>query len=286
LNRHARRKEQKLTGKVSHEQITSTFTRAVEHHRAGDLAGAEELYRRVVAWSPDSPEPWNFLGAIALARGDMAKAEQRYAKALALKRDWPEALNAHGNALHALGRFEEAARDFRRAVDVDAGYHQAWNSLGISLQRNGDLVQAGECFNRACELAPRTPRYLYNLGLNEKHREHFAEARAAFSEALETDDAYVDAVGQMAHCFRLEGNDEEAVRWYRKYLELAPEDTAGAGMFLAARAGDATVPAPSAAYIRRLFDGYAETFGTSSTTTCPSSSNASCASGSRRAAAS
>jgi predicted TPR repeat methyltransferase len=260
LNRHARRAQQKTSGKVPHEQITATFARAVEHHRGGDLDGAEELYRRVLTWSPDSPEPWNYLGAIALARGDMPKAEQRYAKALALRRDWPEVLNAHGNVLHALGRFEEAARDLYHAVKIDAFYHQAWNSLGINLQYRGDLEKAHEYFDRACELAPRTSRYLFNRGMNFKHQKRLAEAREAFTAALAVDADYVDAVCQMAHCFRIEGNDAEAVRWYQRYLELAPEDAAGARTFLAARTGSASIPAPSPVYIRQLFDSYAHTF--------------------------
>lgn len=259
MNRHERRAQQK-SAKASHELITTTFARAVDLHRAGDLPGAEELYRRVLGWSPASPEPWNFLGAIAFARGDMSKAEQRYAHALALKRDWPEALNAHGNCLHALGRFEEATRDIRRATEIDTGYHPAWNSLGISLQRTGEFAQAYDCFARACKLAPRTPRYLYNLGLNLKHQQRLAEAREAFAAALEPDATYRDALAQMAHCFRLEGHDESAAHWYRKYLELEPEDKAGARLFLAAHTGSGTLPAPSPAYIKQLFDGYAETF--------------------------
>lgn len=260
MNRHERRKQKKQSGQVSHDQMHATFARAVEKHRSGDLSGAEELYRRVLTGSPESPEPWNFLGAIAIARGDMAKAEQRYGKAIALRPDWPEALNGHGNALFALARFEEAERDLRRASELDAGYHPAWNSLGICLQRVGRMEEARACFARACELAPGTARYLCNLGLNLKHQQRFAEAREALTAALASEPAYVEATAQMAHCFRLEGNDAEAARWYRKYLELEPADKAGARVFLAAQAGSDELPAPSASYVQELFDGYAETF--------------------------
>ncbi len=260
MNRHERRKQEKQSGRVSHEQITATFSRAVERHQNGDLAGAEELYRRVLEWSPESPEPWTFLGAIAIARGDMVKAEKRYEKALALKPDWPEALSARGTALLALGRYDEAERALRRATDIDPRLHAAWNSLGICVQHGGALVEAQDCFRRATELAPGSARYVYNVGLNLKHQARYVEARAEFEQALRHDDRYADALAQMAHCFRLEGADASAASVYAKYLELEPEDTAGAQAFIAARAAGTTPSAHSKTYVRKLFDEYAQTY--------------------------
>ncbi len=260
MNRHDRRKQQSLTRTPAAAEINATFARGVERHRAGDLRGAEEIYRRVVQWSPESPEPWNYLGAIALANGDLARAEARYARALALKPDWPEVLHAHASALHALGRFEDAQRELERATELDPRLHQAWNGLGITLQRGGQLVEAQRCFERAVELAAGTPAYLFNVGTNLKLQQRFPEARAALERALAARERYPEALAQIALCWRAEGNDDEAARCYRRYLEIATEDAAGAQLFLAARAGLANPPAPAPAYVRGLFDEYAQSF--------------------------
>ena len=260
MNRHDRRKQQSLTRKPTSNDVAAAFARGVERHRAGDLRGAEEIYRQVVEWSPASPEPWNYLGAIALAVGDMPRAEARYAKALALRADWPEVLHAHASALHALGRFDEARRELERATELDPNLHPAWNGLGITLQRRGDLAGAQRCFERAAELAPSAHVYAFNQGTNLKLQQRFAEARAALQRALQLRERYPEALAQIASCWRAEGNDDEAARCYRRYLEVATEDAAGAKLFLAARAGSKELPAPAPAYVRGLFDEYAQGF--------------------------
>lgn len=260
MNRHDRRKQQSLRGTPTSNDIAAAFARGVERHRAGDLRGAEEIYRQVVEWSPSSPEPWNYLGAIALGVGDMPRAEARYAKALALRADWPEVLHAHASALHALGRFDEARVELERATELDPKLHQAWNGLGITLQRGGDVAGAQRCFERASELAPAAHAYVFNLGTNLKLQRRFAEARAVLQRALQLHERHPEALAQLAACWKAEGNDDEAARCYREYLEVAPEDAAGAKLFLAARSGNRELPAPAPAYVRELFDEYAQAF--------------------------
>lgn len=58
--------------------------RAVEAHRAGDLATAERLYRGVLA-RQDSHDAYGNLGVVLAARGAFAEAEAAYLHAIALR---------------------------------------------------------------------------------------------------------------------------------------------------------------------------------------------------------
>ena len=262
MNRHERRAQAKaeqrqLGGAVDPLQLVA---RGIEYHKAGELERAEELYRLAVRANPRLAEPWHYLGAIAIGRGDAAKAAERYAHALELRPDWPEALNGSAHALHALERYDESIASFRRAVELDPAYAPCWNGLGIAVQRGGDLEAGHACFEKACASDPSSSAYVFNLGVNLKHQGRWNEARTAFDRALALRPHYPEALAQIGHCWRKEGRDAEAAEWYRRYLALATEDIAGAGLFLAARAGGAEAATPSAAYVRHLFDEYASGF--------------------------
>ena len=44
--------------------IVSYSTSAIPHHRAGNLAQAEQLYRHLLAADPQHPDAWHLLGVI------------------------------------------------------------------------------------------------------------------------------------------------------------------------------------------------------------------------------
>ena len=262
MNRHERRRQAKLDQRqlgVATDPV-QLVARGMAHHQGGEIDAAEELYQSALRLNPKLAEPWNFLGAIALGRGDPAKAAERYARALELRPDWPEALNGAAHALHAIERFDESIVHFRRAVELDPAFGPAWNGLGIAVQRGRDFEESLACFRRACECDPKSSAFAFNLGVNLKHQQRWSEARAAFEHTLALRPHYPEAMAQMAHCWRKEGRDAEAAEWYRRYLEIASDDIAGAGLFLAARAGGALAATPSPAYVRQLFDDYAAGF--------------------------
>jgi hypothetical protein len=43
---------------------------AIEHHQAGRIEEAREIYARILAEYPDSPEALNFLGVMHYQHGD------------------------------------------------------------------------------------------------------------------------------------------------------------------------------------------------------------------------
>jgi tetratricopeptide (TPR) repeat protein len=110
------------------------LARAVAEHRAGRLDEAEKLYRSVLARDPQSFDPVNMLGAIALQRGDAIEAERRILEALDMRPQHPVALSNLGNALCQLGRWDDAVERYRQALAVRPDYPDARKNLDQALR--------------------------------------------------------------------------------------------------------------------------------------------------------
>lgn len=100
--------------------IAEALLLAFDHHRAGRLAAAMELYDRILAADDGQTNAWHLSG-IALAES---------------------------------GRPTEAATRIRRAIGLDAAVADYHANLGGVLRSGGDLASAAVCCRRALALRP------------------------------------------------------------------------------------------------------------------------------------
>ncbi|CAK0778414.1 hypothetical protein WCLP8_680005 [uncultured Gammaproteobacteria bacterium] len=95
------RKQRRAGGKPSAPPLQTVkpsllpllLNQAFTDHRAGRLAEAERLYRRILAEYPDQPETLHHLGLIAQAAKDWGCALALITRSLALKPAQAEAYN-------------------------------------------------------------------------------------------------------------------------------------------------------------------------------------------------
>jgi predicted TPR repeat methyltransferase len=214
----------------SHDPET-LLKKGIDRHRAGDLAQAERLYRRVVASRPREANAHNLLGVVARQRGEARTALQHTARALALDPEAPVFLANHGGALAEAGELRDAVGFLRAALRRRPEDSVALRNLGQALAALGDPGAALKPLERAAALAP---------------------------DAVEPHLA-------LAHARREVGDAEGAAVAAEAALARAAPDSALAAQaeFLLAALGRAAVPdrAP-ASYVRDLFDGFAERFDT------------------------
>ncbi len=72
--------------------ISEVLAVAVQHHQAGRLQVAEQIYRQVLAVEPTQPEAWHLLGVASAQLGEKETGIDCLRRALAIKPDWPEML--------------------------------------------------------------------------------------------------------------------------------------------------------------------------------------------------
>ncbi len=95
--------------------ISEALAIAVQHHQAGRLQAAEQVYRQILAVEPNQPDAIHLLGVIASRLGRPEVAVQYIERAIQLRGSDGAFHYNLGNALLAQGRPDEAIACFQRA---------------------------------------------------------------------------------------------------------------------------------------------------------------------------
>jgi predicted TPR repeat methyltransferase len=266
---------------------------ALQQHKTGNLAAAEELYRRILAIEPTHPDTLHNLGLLAHQLGQHQLAAQYIRRALAFKPteasfhlnlgvvcqhlgNWDEACacygkairyrpdyaDAHfylGNALDKLTRYEEAIACYRQAVRCRPNYAEAYNNMGAVYRQLRRLDDALACFHEAVRLRPDFAEAHNNLGAVHKVQNRPEEAFASFQEALRLKPAFARAHHNLGSLLSQQGRLQEAADAYQRALQLDPKDASARFLLAALTGADQPLTAPRE-YVIRLFDGYSVNF--------------------------
>ncbi len=119
--------------------------------------------------------------------GDLAAAEDLYRRCVALDASDPIALFNLANVLCAQGRGAQAKLYLQLAASLDQGFSEAWYNLALVLDREGDKDGARKGFERAIEADPDYADPLYNLAHLEFEAGVFARARDLWQRYLTLD---------------------------------------------------------------------------------------------------
>lgn len=238
-------------------KLSEAFAIAREHHQAGRLEEAEEIYRRILDAEPNHAQTLHLLGVLAYQRGRYAdaaasisraielaptaagfysnlglvfkeqgkleEAEACWRRALALSPDFPEAHNNLGVVLQAQGMLGEAADCYRQALAIRPDYPEAHNNLGNAFKEQGKPAEALACYRRAIELKPSYAEAHNNLGLALEALGEIGEAEACYRRSLGLKPDYAEAFNNLANSLQNQGKVEEALAGYRRALERKPD---------------------------------------------------------------
>jgi tetratricopeptide (TPR) repeat protein len=233
------------------------FDRALQLHRQGQLAQADELYKTIAQADPRYFEAlhlrgllrsqqgrpaealpyiaaalkgrpahapaWSSLGVVQARLGRPEEALASFERAIALKPDYPEALNNRGNALRDLRRPQEALASYDRAVALKSDYVEALNNRGNALRDLGRPDEALASFDRALALKPEFAEILANRGnaLRDLHRPE--QALASFDRALALKPSYVEALCHRGNVLAELRRPPEALASFDKALAVKPD---------------------------------------------------------------
>jgi predicted O-linked N-acetylglucosamine transferase (SPINDLY family) len=241
---------------------------ATARHGAGDLAGAVDAYRDLLAIRPTMAAVWNNMGAALKGLGRSELAIDAYAEACRHDPNAADAPNNMADILNVLGRHEEAETAARRSIQIQPDLPQAWSNLcvalmgqyrydeavttvaeairlkpdyheahcnhGATLQRAGRLDEAIAPLQRAIALCPDFAPAHANLGRvyldMERYEESIAECQRAIALRPDDPDASYTLAGALAN----QKKWGEAAEAHRRLSALAPD-------FLNARAGLALI---------------------------------------------
>ncbi len=203
--------------------IAEALTAAREHHRAGNLARAEQLYRLVLRADPGNAEALHLLGVLAHQAGQPGRAVDLLREALA--RD-PARAAAHADLglVHQMqGRRDEAVACYRQALRLGPDVAAVHNNLGAVLRELGRRDEAAAECREALRLWPDYPEAHVNLGTALVEQGRDGEAEACYRAALRLRPGYAAAHNALGVALRRQGRLDEAAASLCQALHHRPD---------------------------------------------------------------
>lgn len=158
------------------------------------------------------------------------------------------------------GRLLDAEMLCRRVLDVAPARVDALTIYGRVLKSQERYAEAERVFRKALKRAPTDPVLHNDLGNVHSAAGRKDEAAKSYRRALANRPGFAEAQYNLANMLRLAGDTAAAIAAYRRYLEIDPDDRAGASLVLASLGEASMPPTQPRAYVVDLFDGYAPTF--------------------------
>ncbi len=223
------------------------------------LNEAEAIYRRILAHIPEHPDALHFLGLLQHQRGRPEEATRLISQALRVSPEYVDAHNNLGNIYREQERLNEAEACYRRVIELTPENAGAYNNLGTVLRAKGLLSEAGAAYQKAIELDSNFPSPFENMGNLLSQQGKVTEAVAHYSQAIVLNPDHPGSKKMLGIALSSLGRVEEAANVFREWAEKEPENPV-ARHLLAACSGDEVLPRAPDAYVKQVFDNFAERF--------------------------
>lgn len=153
--------------------VQDALALAMEHHRAGRLPAAGDLYRRILQAQPDNIDATYLLGLVERHSGDKAAAIALLGDAFSRRPDaqvvrdnlqgaGAEALQLARTA-HSSGELARAEKLYRAVLTVWRDHAEAWHLLGMTLFQSGRSDEGVRALQRSLACDPAVLLHHMNL---------------------------------------------------------------------------------------------------------------------------
>jgi protein O-GlcNAc transferase len=204
--------------------IDQAMQLAIQHHQAGRLPQAEQIYRDVLIRQPNHDMALHLLSVITAQAGQLDTAIELIRRAIAAK---PASAMYHNNLAYMLrnrGLFDESIAASRQAILLQPNYAEAYNNLGNALRDKGDLDEAIAACRHALKIKPDFAEAHNNLGNALRDKQQLDEAIAAYRQAARFKPNLAEAHSNLANTLLDKGMLDEGILAYHHALRLKPND--------------------------------------------------------------
>ncbi|MBM4285406.1 MAG: tetratricopeptide repeat protein [Deltaproteobacteria bacterium] len=238
--------------------IPAIFELAGAYEREKQYSRALNLYRRVIKLQPQNSRAWANLGRIHLFLRHYSEAGRIFRRVKALEKNDAQAFIQIGAIYLEQKYFQEAIQEFRRALDNPRFQDQVRYYIGLALEEKGDLeaaVREYQSVGRGTDFyVPARLRLAYlcfQLEKKELARRHLDDLKtyapdreevyltisylyeeeglwhrslAVLQEGVDKLPKSAELFSRLASVYEKQKNQEGAVRYIKKALELEPDN--------------------------------------------------------------
>src|SRR4051812_20622334 len=195
---------------------------ALAHHRQGNLAEAERLYRAALKGDRRNAMLLYLLGVVLAQQGRGGEALPLLGQSIAINPQMPDALFARAQLLLAAGRAADALSDIERGRMLQPANPAMLMAEGDVLSELGRFENALQAYDRALALAPANPQALNNRGNALRQLGRLPQALESYDQALRLKPDYFDLLYNRAMLLRQLGRLDAALANYEAALRLQP----------------------------------------------------------------
>ena len=187
------------------------MNRAHQLAQSGDLAGAAQLCRAIVAREPSHFYALFMLGTIEGQFRQFDQAAEHLGRAVRIDPRSPEAFTSYGNVLLEQKHHDDAIEALNKAIRLQPGNLNALIYRGLALAESGRNEAALKDFDRALQVSPQSIFALHNranalIALNRPK-----DARISIETLLKLAPGYVPALSNYAIFLTSEKKHKEAL---------------------------------------------------------------------------
>ena len=230
--------------------VAEVLAEGLAHHRAGRLAEARRIYRRVLAFDQAQPDALHLLGALELESGSLDLATAFLGQAVKARPDSAVAHANQGRALRRQGDLGSASGALRRSLALAPDTSPVWTELGFAaagavafgralaldpqavdalnnrathFHGRGDTAAAVRLLRRALAIQPGGSGLWQNVGLVLRGASSLMRAIAAFDRSATLDPGNAVVLEALGWTLHLAGDAPGAAAAYRRSLALDPD---------------------------------------------------------------
>ncbi len=196
---------------------------ALCEYQLGNFAVASGLIDGSIARTPENAPAYHLKGLIRAAAGDDEGAAVALKASLAARPDHAPCLNDLANLYLRCGNPAAAVEVLRPALAADPQSVVAYYNLGVALQQLGEARKAADAFEQALKLMPQFPEAHCNLGLAYVDMGMYEDGISAYRRALSLRPDFPEALANLSKPLVDLRRFDEAAEVLRQAIELRPD---------------------------------------------------------------
>ena len=247
-----------ITGSAA-DTLVEQLQQGMQHHAGGQLEEAEQIYRQVLAQSPQQPDALHLLGLLAAQYRDFERAHDLIRLAIAANPDEAMFHNNLANVCVERGDLTAAEALYRSAIELDGSRLDARSNLGLLLGNTQRPEDAERLLRQVVELDPTNPDWRQNLAGLYLGLGRDSEALAQCDEGLVVAPRNRTLRGLLATAYLHLGLTDKACAVLKAWIASEPDDPYPRH-HLAACTGEHVPVRATDAYVTGMFDSFARRF--------------------------
>jgi len=201
----------KKAAEMAPHYLGSYMNEGTIYLREGDLAAAENSFKKAFKENPSSSYVFFCLGELAAARGEVEKAFKYYKRSLEINEAFSQPYLSMANIYEILNMPEKAAQEYEKLGKWNQDDFSVFVSAGLFYYQAKKYEKALIMLEKAAEINPYFVKTYYALGFTYEAVGNIDKAIEAFQHNLDAGEKNDIIFGKLGIWYSKKGRHEEAL---------------------------------------------------------------------------